>query len=57
MDRFHLLKPGVALILLFVGAKMVLGGWLHISTLLSLGVIVSILGIAIVFSLVRRTEA
>ena len=57
MDRFHLLKPGVALILLFVGTKMVLGGWLHISTPLSLGVIVSILGIAIVFSLIRRTEA
>jgi len=53
MDRFHLLKPGVALILVFVGLKMLLGAWLHVSTLLSLGVIVGILSCAIGLSLLR----
>ena len=43
MDRFHYLKPGVALILLFVGTKMVAGAWIHISTDLSLAIIIAIL--------------
>jgi len=53
MDRFHHLKPAVALILVFVGAKMVAGAWVHLSTLLSLGIIVSILTSGIVASLMR----
>jgi len=57
MDRFHLLKPGVALILVFVGLKMLLGAWLHVSTLLSLGVIVGILSCAIGLSLLRPARA
>jgi tellurite resistance protein TerC len=47
MDRFHYLKPGVALILVFVGLKMVSGAWIHLSTALSLAVIVAILSLAI----------
>jgi tellurite resistance protein TerC len=54
MDRFHYLKPGVALILVFVGAKMVLGAWVHLATGVSLGVILAILTASIVLSLVRR---
>jgi tellurite resistance protein TerC len=57
MDKFHYLKPGVALILVFVGLKMVLGGWVHLSTLLSLAVIVTILAAAVGLSLVRRPES
>jgi tellurite resistance protein TerC len=53
MDKFHYLKPGVALILFFVGLKMVLGAWLHVSTVLSLLVILGILSTAVVLSLVR----
>jgi len=53
LDKFHYLKPGVALILLFVGLKMVLAVWVHISTLLSLGVILGLLSGAIVLSLLR----
>ncbi len=53
MDKFHYLKPGVALILLFVGAKMVLAAWLHVSTVLSLVVILTLLTGAIVLSLLR----
>lgn len=58
MDKFHYLKPGVALILLFVGAKMVLSAWVHPSTVLSLLVIVTILAGAVTLSLLRpRAEA
>jgi tellurite resistance protein TerC len=54
MDRFHYLKPGVALILVFVGVKMVLGAWVHLATGVSLGVILAILTASVVLSLVRR---
>jgi tellurite resistance protein TerC len=56
MDRFHYIKPGVALILVFVGLKMVLNSWIHISTSLSLGVILLILATAVVLSL-RKDRA
>jgi len=56
MDRFHYIKPGVALILVFVGLKMVLNGWLHIGTSLSLAVIMTILATAVALS-VRKDRA
>ena len=37
MDRFAYLKPGVALILVFVGGKMAVSAWLHVPILASLG--------------------
>ncbi len=58
MDRFHYLKPGVALILLFVGAKMVLSAWIHPPTVLSLVVIITILAASVALSLLRpRADA
>jgi TerC family integral membrane protein len=53
IDKFHYLKPGVALILFFVGLKMVLGGWVHVSTVLSLLVILGVLSAAVILSLLR----
>ncbi len=53
LDKFHYLKPGVALILLFVGAKMVLSAWIHPSTVLSLLVILTILTGSIALSLLK----
>lgn len=53
MDKFHYLKPGVALILLFVGIKMVASAWVHPSTVLSLVVIITILAGSVVLSLLR----
>ncbi len=44
MDQFVYLKPGVALILVFVGLKMVLSHWLHVPIVASLAVILLILG-------------
>ena len=53
MDRFAYLKPGVALILVFVGGKMALSAWLHVPILASLGVILFMLIGAVGLSLVR----
>ena len=55
MDRFAYLKPGVALILVFVGVKMALSAWVHIPTLVSLGVIILTLSAAVGLSLVRTS--
>ncbi|MGH7509359.1 MAG: TerC family protein [Gemmatimonadales bacterium] len=56
LDKFVYLKPGVAFILVFVGLKMTLSGWLHIPTSLSLGVIVVVLATAIGLSLRRSAR-
>jgi tellurite resistance protein TerC len=53
MDKFVYLKPGVAIILIFVGLKMTLSHWLHVPTLLSLVVIVLTLVAAVLLSLRR----
>src|SRR3954469_23753037 len=54
LDRFVYLKPGVALILVFVGLKMALSHWLHLPTAASLAVVLIMLSGAVVLSL-RRT--
>jgi len=56
MERFAYLKPAVALILVFVGAKMVSGHWVHMPTTISLGVILAVLGAAIVASVLKRPK-
>lgn len=49
--RFSYLKEGLAIILAFVGVKMLIHGWYHIPTWLSLVVIAIVLSAAIGFSL------
>ena len=56
MDKFRYLKPGVALILVFVGVKMMLSHWWHPPTSVSLGAIGGILLGAIVLSLVKAPK-
>jgi tellurite resistance protein TerC len=56
MDRFAYLKPGVALILIFVGLKMTLSHWVHVPILLSLGVILVTLTAAVLLSLRRSAQ-
>lgn len=53
-DTFHLLKYGIALILLFVGAKMVVEPWIDITVGESLAVIASILIVFTILSLRER---
>ena len=43
-DKFSLLQEGLAVILAFVGVKMIVAEWYHIPTALSLGVIALVRG-------------
>jgi tellurite resistance protein TerC len=49
--RFIYLQQGLAVILAFVGIKMIIARWVHIPTWLSLGVIAIVLTVSIVVSL------
>lgn len=51
IDKFRFLRYGLAFILTFVGAKMVLSGTIHIPTILSLLVIAGGLTVSVVLSL------
>ena len=57
VDRFRYLKPAVALVLVFVGAKMVLAHWIHVPIGLSLGIVLGSLGCGIGLSLLRERGA
>jgi tellurite resistance protein TerC len=53
VHRFVYLQYGLAVILVFVGSKMVAADFVHVPTLVSLGVIILALGVSIVASLLR----
>jgi tellurite resistance protein TerC len=55
-ERFHYLHYGLAALLVFVGAKMLLEDVIHLPIAVSLGAIVAILGAAIGASLARRPQ-
>jgi tellurite resistance protein TerC len=56
-DRFHLLKYGVAVVLVFVGIKLLIANWFHVPVLLSLSFVALILAISVIVSLiVTRTK-
>lgn len=57
LDKFYYLKPAVALILVFVGIKMVISGWVHLPISLSLAVILGTLVTAIALSVLRSRKA
>jgi tellurite resistance protein TerC len=56
LARFHLLKYGIALILTFVGVKLLLLPWLVIPVVLALGVVIAILVVTVMLSLLRRAR-
>jgi tellurite resistance protein TerC len=56
MNRFHHLGTGLSLILIFIGVKMLLARVVHISSLVSLAVIVVLLAGAVVLSLLRPAD-
>ncbi len=51
-DRFHLLKYGLALVLVFIGVKMLIVDFYKIPVLLALGVVATILVVSVILSLV-----
>jgi tellurite resistance protein TerC len=56
-DRFHLLKYGVAVVLLFVGIKLLIADFYHVPVLLSLAFVALILTLSVIASLiVTRTK-
>ena len=57
MDRFHFLKAGISAILIFIGIKMAVSGWVKVPTLAALAVIVGVLGTAVVASLLKPRPA
>jgi tellurite resistance protein TerC len=56
-DRFSLLKYGLALVLMFVGAKMLLIDVYKIPVLVSLGIVAMVIGTSVVLSLRRSAAA
>ncbi len=57
VDKFYLLKYGLAVILTFVGTKMLGEHWFEVGVLPSLGIILGVLAIAIIGSLIRPRPA
>ncbi len=50
-DRFHLLKYGLAVVLMFVGSKMLIVEWIKIPVLVSLGTVAAIILASVIASL------
>ncbi|OGI46791.1 MAG: hypothetical protein A2637_05210 [Candidatus Muproteobacteria bacterium RIFCSPHIGHO2_01_FULL_65_16] len=55
-DRFHLLKYGLALVLIFVGTKMLIVDWFKIPVAVALGVVAAIIATSVILSLARAEE-
>ncbi|PKO46519.1 MAG: hypothetical protein CVU29_05570 [Betaproteobacteria bacterium HGW-Betaproteobacteria-22] len=56
-ERFHLLKFGLALVLMFVGTKMLIVEWFKIPVAVSLGVIIAVLGTSILLSMLATRKS
>lgn len=54
IDKFKYLKTGLSVVLVFVGMKMLISDVVHISTLLSLMIIVTCLLISLIISLLKK---
>ncbi len=50
-DRFHLLRYGLAMVLIFIGTKMLVMPWFHVPVPVSLLVVATLIGASIVASL------
>jgi tellurite resistance protein TerC len=50
-DRFHLLKYGLAIVLVFIGGKMLAMPWFHIPVQWSLAIVGSIIALSVMLSL------
>ena len=57
LDKFAYLKVGLGLVLVFVGAKMIVEPWLHISVGVSLAVVCGMLAISMIVSLLMKAKA
>jgi tellurite resistance protein TerC len=56
LDKFIYLRPALAVVLLFIAAKMVIADWYKIPIGISLAVVMGVLGVGIVLSLLRAPK-
>lgn len=57
-DRFHLIKYGLAVVLTFIGVKLIIIPWFHMPVAVSLSVVVLVLALSVVASIwVTRNTA
>jgi len=56
MERFSYLRQGLAVLLAFIGVKMLLADVVHLPTVVSLGAIVAIIGVAVLLSVWRQRQ-
>jgi tellurite resistance protein TerC len=56
MEKFYYLKPGLAMILLFVGSKMLVSEVYEIPISVSLVIIFGILAVALLLSFIRSRQ-
>ena len=57
LEKLEYLKVGLALVLIFVGAKMIAEPWLKISVGLSLGIVIGMLLVTVLLSLLAKKKA
>lgn len=50
-DRFHLLKYGLAMVLAFIGAKMLIAPWYHVPVAASLAIVAVLIAASVIASL------
>jgi tellurite resistance protein TerC len=56
MQRFHLLSYGLAVVLAFIGVKMIVEKWVEIPIMLSLGIVLAVLAAAVIASLAVKPK-
>jgi tellurite resistance protein TerC len=56
IQYFRFLKPGISIILFYVGVKMLISGWIKIPAMLSLGVVIGILAGSILLSVAMKNN-
>ena len=55
-DRFHLLKYGLAMVLTFIGTKMLIAPWYHVLVQASLAIVAVLIGASVVASLIATRK-
>ena len=55
-DRFHLLKYGLAMVLTFIGSKMLIMPWYHVPVGASLAIVAVLIGASVVASLIATRK-
>ena len=55
-DRFHLLKYGLAMVLTFIGTKMLIMPWYHVPVAASLAIVAALIGSSVIASLIATRK-